>query len=74
MCHIYPYLFINNGEIFWASFAAWLLANIMMFSLIASFAGHVSQLMYVPRAYLLPVALTLCIAGDFGLDNTMLDV
>ena len=54
--------------------AACLLANIMMFVIMASFAGRMSQLMYLPRAYLLPVVLTFCIVGAFALDNTMLDV
>ena len=67
-----PYLFINNGEIVWAMIAACLVANVMMFIIMASFAGRMSQLMYVPRAYLLPVVLTFCIVGAFGLDNTML--
>lgn len=69
-----PYLFINNADIVWAMIAACLLANIMMFVIMASFAGRMSQLMYLPRAYLLPVVLTFCIVGAFALDNTMLDV
>lgn len=69
-----PYLFLNNAEIVWAMIAACLVANLMMFAIMASGAGFLSRLMYLPRAYLLPVVLTFCIVGAYGLDNTMLDV
>ncbi len=69
-----PYLFLNNADIVWAMIAACLVANLMMFAIMASGAAYMSRLMYLPRAYLLPIVLSFCIVGAYGLDNTMLDV
>ncbi len=69
-----PYLFINNPDIVWAMIVACLVANLMMFAIMVLGAGYMSRLMYLPRAYLLPVVLSFCIVGAYGLDNTMLDV
>ncbi|MEO1104615.1 MAG: tripartite tricarboxylate transporter permease, partial [Pseudomonadota bacterium] len=69
-----PTLFITNPEVVWAMIAACLVANIMMFGMMLGGVRYVAALMYVPRAYLLPVILVFCIVGAFALDNTMFDV
>ncbi|MEM8662662.1 MAG: tripartite tricarboxylate transporter permease [Pseudomonadota bacterium] len=69
-----PTLFLTNPEVVWAMIAACLVANIMMFGIMLGAVRYVAAVMYVPRAFLLPVILVFCIIGAFALDNTMFDV
>ena len=69
-----PTLFITNPDIVWAMIAAALVANLMMFAVMMGAVRFVSAIMYVPRAYMLPVIVVFCVIGAFALDNTMFDV
>ncbi len=69
-----PTLFLNNPEIVYAMIAACLLANILMYVIMTSSVGKIAQLMYVPRAYVLPPILVFCVIGSFALNNLFFDV
>lgn len=69
-----PTLFINNPEIVYAMISACLLANILMYGIMTSSVGKISQLMFVPRAYVLPPILVFCVIGSFALNNLFFDV
>ena len=69
-----PTLFLTNADIVWAMIAACLVANVLMFGMMTVSVGWLSKLMYVPRAYLLPVVAVFCVIGSFALNNTMFDV
>ncbi|MEM0908542.1 MAG: tripartite tricarboxylate transporter permease [Pseudomonadota bacterium] len=69
-----PTLFLTNGNVVWAMIAACLVANVIMLIVMLCSVKVVSQVMYVPRTFLLPIILVFCIIGAFALDNTMFDV
>jgi putative tricarboxylic transport membrane protein len=69
-----PTLFITNADIVWAMIAACLIANVLMFVMMTASVRWISQLMYLPRTYLLPVVIVFCVIGSFALNNTMFDV
>jgi putative tricarboxylic transport membrane protein len=69
-----PTLFITNPDIVWAMIAACLVANIVMFLMMMGAVRYISKLMYLPRAYVMPVVMVFCVIGAFALDNTMFDV
>nr|WP_321262227.1 tripartite tricarboxylate transporter permease [uncultured Sphaerochaeta sp.] len=69
-----PLLFENNGVLVYGIFTALMLANIFM--LISSFGGMriFVKILAVPKHVLLPIVLTLCVFGSYGLNNRMFDV
>jgi putative tricarboxylic transport membrane protein len=69
-----PTLFLTNADVVWAMIAACLVSTILMFVLMTGTVGYIAQLMYVPRAVLLPVIMVFCVVGTYALDNTMFDV
>ncbi len=69
-----PTLFINHADVVWAMIAACLVANVLMFAFMTGSVGFISRLMYLPRAYLLPVVMVFCVIGSYALNNTMFDV
>ena len=69
-----PTLFITNADVVWAMIAACLVANVVMFLFMTATVGYVSRLMYMPRAFVMPVIMVFCVVGAFALDNTMFDV
>ncbi|WP_420392474.1 tripartite tricarboxylate transporter permease [Acuticoccus sp.] len=69
-----PTLFLTNADVVWAMIAACLVANVIMYVVMMGSVRFVSQVMYVPRTFLLPIILVFCIIGAFALDNTMFDV
>ncbi|MGP1396301.1 MAG: tripartite tricarboxylate transporter permease [Inquilinaceae bacterium] len=69
-----PLLFLNNPDIVWAIIATALIANIAMFAMMSGGVGYVSRLMFLPRAFVLPVVMVFCVIGAYALNNTMFDV
>jgi putative tricarboxylic transport membrane protein len=69
-----PTLFLTNGDVVWAMIAACLVSTVLMFVLMTGTVKYIAQLMYVPRAVLLPVIMVFCVVGTYALDNTMFDV
>lgn len=69
-----PTLFLTNGDIVWGMIAAALLANILMFVMMTSSVRYIARLIYLPRAFVLPVVTMFCVIGSYALNNTMFDV
>jgi putative tricarboxylic transport membrane protein len=69
-----PLLFQTSGEIVYGIFAALIIANVMM--LIMEFFGMrlFVRLLSIPKHILLPVIISLCVVGSFGLNNRVFDV
>lgn len=69
-----PTLFLSNADVVWAMIAACLVANVLMFLMMTGAVGFVARLMFLPRAFILPVVMVFCVIGAYALDNTMFDV
>ncbi|MFA5448021.1 MAG: tripartite tricarboxylate transporter permease [Sphaerochaeta sp.] len=69
-----PLLFENNGVLVYAIFTALMLANIFM--LISEYGGMrlFVKILNVPKQILLPIVLSLCVIGAYGVNNRMFDV
>jgi len=69
-----PLLFDTNGVLVYGIFTALVLANIFM--LFAEFGGMrlFVRILAVPKHLLLPVVMTLCVIGAYGLNNRLFDV
>ena len=69
-----PTLFLTNADVVWAMIAACLVANVLMYLMMTGMVGFVARLMFLPRAFILPVVMVFCVIGAYALDNTMFDV
>lgn len=69
-----PLLFRDNPEIVYGIVAAALIANIAMFLIMLAATPLFARLMYVSRAYLLPVIVVFCVIGAFAQGNRLFDV
>lgn len=69
-----PLLFVTNADFVWALVAAYLIANILMFFIMAVSVRWIARLMLVNKAYLLPAIFVACAVGSFALHNRMFDV
>jgi putative tricarboxylic transport membrane protein len=69
-----PTLVLSNADVVWAMIAACLVANILMYVMMTGMVGLVARLMFLPRAFILPVVMVFCVIGAYALDNTMFDV
>ncbi len=69
-----PLLFQTNGDIVYAIFATLIVGNVFM--LIAEYFGMrlFVRLLRIPKYYLLPAILTLCVVGSYGVNNRVFDV
>lgn len=69
-----PMLFQINGELVYAIFVALLVANVMMLLLGYFGIRQFVKLLAVPKQYLLPIVMVMCVIGSFALNNRMFDV
>lgn len=69
-----PLLFENNPEVVYTIMAAVLLANCFMLAFMFAAVALLAKIMYVPRAFLVPVILVFCVVGSYALSNRMFDV
>jgi putative tricarboxylic transport membrane protein len=69
-----PMLFINHPEVVSTLMASHLAAHLLMYVVMVSCCLFIARLMYVHRAYLLPIILVFCIVGAFAVNNRMFDV
>ncbi len=69
-----PLLFTSNPQEVHAMMATVLVANLVMFLLMLVGVGWIARLMYIPRAFLLPVILACCVVGTYALSNRAFDV
>ena len=69
-----PLIFVNHASVVYGVFAAMILASVMM--LFWAFAGMrlFIKLLRVPKNYLLPVIMVLCMVGAFALNKRTFDV
>ncbi|QCR32324.1 tripartite tricarboxylate transporter permease [Lysinibacillus sp. SGAir0095] len=69
-----PLLIQNNAPVVYGIFAALLIANVFMAILLfAGMRGFV-RLLSIPQYILLPIIMTLCVVGAYGVNNRMFDV
>ena len=69
-----PLLFANNPEVVYAIMSTVFVANCFMLLFMILGVGLISKLMYVPRAYLIPIILVFCVVGSYALSNRLFDV
>jgi putative tricarboxylic transport membrane protein len=69
-----PLLFTSQGDLVYGIFAALIIAHIAFF--VIEFAGLsiFVKLLRVPKYILLPLVMTLCAVGAFGVNNRVFDV
>ncbi|MEQ8785214.1 MAG: tripartite tricarboxylate transporter permease [Pirellulaceae bacterium] len=67
-------LFKDNPGIVYTIIFTTLLSNIFMFVFMLSTVRILSRLMYIPRAYMLPILLVLCVIGAYTFANRWFDV
>jgi len=69
-----PLLFQTNPDVVYGIFVATLVANIMMLILMLGAIRVFIAFLKIPKTYLLPLIMVLCVIGAFGLNNRMFDV
>ncbi len=69
-----PLLFENSGDLVYAIFAALIIANFAMLAMEYFGMRMFVRLLKIPKRYLLPVIIALCVVGSFGLNNRVFDV
>ncbi len=69
-----PLLFVNNGRLIYAIYFACIISTLMMF--VIEFLGlrMFVRILKVPKHYLLPVVMALCVVGTFAINNRVFDV
>ena len=69
-----PTLFTNSPEVVSALMATHLAAHIVMFVMMVAGCMMIARLMYVQRAYVLPIIIVLCVIGALAENGRMFDV
>jgi putative tricarboxylic transport membrane protein len=69
-----PLLFSNNPQFIYTVFSALILASIAMVVLEYFGMRIFIKLLTIPKYYILPVVLVLCLVGSYGINNRMFDV
>jgi putative tricarboxylic transport membrane protein len=69
-----PLFILQNPQLAYGIFAAYLLAHPIMVIIIGLGARWMLRVVSVPQGALFPVVLVLCVIGAFALDNTMANV
>ena len=69
-----PLLFTNSGKFVYAIYFACIISTLMMF--VIEFFGirFFVNVLKVPKYYLLPVVMCLCVVGTFGVNSRIFDV
>lgn len=69
-----PTVFINNGELFYAVFIIFILANLVMFPL-GALAMRIAQIVLrIPRDLILPALLVLSMTGAYAIDSDIFGI
>jgi putative tricarboxylic transport membrane protein len=69
-----PLLFRQNPDVVYTIIVTVFVANWFMLAFMVVAVGLLAKLMYVPRAFLIPVILVFCVVGSYALSNRMFDV
>src|SRR5690606_19253662 len=66
-----PLLFTQNGDVVYGIFVSLIIANIVMIFLLFLGMRVFVKLLSIPQYVLLPIILTLCAVGAFGVNNRL---
>lgn len=69
-----PLLFETNPDIVYGFMSTLLIANVVMLVFMLATLRWLARLMYVPKAYLVPIVLTFCVIGAYAANNRLFDV
>ncbi len=69
-----PLLFEHHPDVVYTIMSTLLVSNCLMLVLMVVATRTLAKVMFVPRAYLVPVVLTFCVVGSYALSNRMFDV
>jgi putative tricarboxylic transport membrane protein len=69
-----PLLFENSGDLVYGIFAALIVANFTMLFMEYFGMRIFVRLLKIPKHILLPIIISLCVVGSFGLNNRVFDV
>ena len=69
-----PLLFTNHGEFVYSAFAAVFLGNIVMFIMMLLAIRIFIKALSIPKIYLLPLIMVMCIVGAYALNNRIFDM
>ena len=69
-----PLLFKTNGDLVYSIFVALTVANILMIILEYYGIRVFARFLLIPKHYLLPAIIAMCVVGAFGLNNRTFDV
>lgn len=69
-----PTLFTNSPDVVGALMASHLLAHVAMYGMMILGCIWIARLMYVPRAYILPAIMVLCVIGALAENGRLFDV
>ncbi len=69
-----PMLFKENGDIVYAVFAGFLIANVLMLLYGLFGIKFFARILTVPRVLLTPIIFFLCVVGSYAINNSMFDV
>lgn len=65
-----PFLFRNDPGIVYAIFNAAFIGNVIMVVLMLLLARHIAKIAMIPKEYLLPPLVIMCVVGTFAISNT----
>ncbi len=65
-----PFLFRNDPGMVYAIFNAAFLGNVIMLLAMLVLTRHIAKIAMVPKAYLLPPLVIMCVVGTFAISNT----
>lgn len=68
-----PLLLEQNGPIVYGIFAALIIANIFMLIFLYTGMRGFVKLLSIPKHYLYPIIIALCVVGAFGVNNRLFD-
>lgn len=67
-------LFTSNAGLVYSLFAGFLIASVMTVIVGLSMAKYFARILNIPRKYLLPIVITLCMVGSYAINNSIFDV
>lgn len=69
-----PLLFTNNADVVGTIFVALLVANVMMYFIEGGLMRKLARMIQVPKHFLLPTIMMMCVIGVFSLNNRVFDM
>ncbi len=69
-----PMLFVENGDVVYALFASILVAAVILLILGLFMAQYMGKIIILPKKYLLPIVLLLCMIGSYAIRNSVFDM